>query len=351
ATAGTPVQRLAYYFVEALEKRIERETTRREVTCSFEQKLDQEGHRMRSNWRYNSAILSFYQQFPFFQALRFAGIQAILERIEMKSKVHIYDIQTRTGAPWAILMEAIAAKRESHPIQHLKITVIQPSTDDKQTLEMIGLQLQSLAKTVGLFQFSFHFIFMADFVDERLDMDPEEAIVVYASFVMSSGVGRPGCLEKFMQVIKSMKPTLMVVTEVEANYNMPSFVNRFVEALFTFGAIFDSLEDGMGREDQTRMDLEEGPMSTAIHNIIVTEGKERVTRNVKYDVWKAFFIRFGMVGTELSESSIYQASIVASSKSCGNSCTLEMEVNERNCLIVGWKGTPLLASPFGGSLK
>ncbi|KAA8549082.1 hypothetical protein F0562_000766 [Nyssa sinensis] len=129
----------------------------------------------------------------------------------------------------------------------------------------------------------------------------------------------------------------MVVTEVEANHNSPSFVNRFTETLFFFSAFFDCLEDCMERDNKCRMILEGKFFRHGIHNIVASEGTERTTRNVKIDVWRAFFSRFGMVEIELSESSLCQAKTVVQQFPCGSSCTLE---NNGKCLIVGWKGTP-----------
>jgi hypothetical protein len=75
-----------------------------------------------------------------------------------------------------------------------------------------------------------------------------------------------------------------------------------------------------------------------IRNVVAAKGEERKIRNVKIDVWRAFFARYGMVETELSMSSLYQASLVVQKFDCRNSCTLDMNAKS---LIIGWKGTPI----------
>lgn len=71
---------------------------------------------------------------------------------------------------------------------------------------------------------------------------------------------------------------------------------------------------------------------------MATEGEERKIRHVKLDVWRTFFARFAMVETELSKSSLYQASLLLNKIARWSSCTLDM--NEKS-LVIGWKGTPM----------
>lgn len=78
--------------------------------------------------------------------------------------------------------------------------------------------------------------------------------------------------------------------------------------------------------------------SEEIRNIIAMEGIERVVRSVKIEVWRAFLERYGMMEMNLSDSSLYQASLMAKRFGNGNSCTVEK--NEK-CLIIGWKDTPI----------
>jgi len=145
-------------------------------------------------------------------------------------------------------------------------------------------------------------------------------------------------LESLLKVIKSLNPRVMVVSEAAVNMNSPNFVNRFIESLFYFGAIFDALEDCMDREDENRGIIESVYMGNGIWSIVATEGEERVVRHVNIDVWRKFFARFGMKETELSMSSLYQANLMAEKFPCGGSCTINMD---ENCLIIGWKGTPI----------
>ncbi|GAA0145508.1 hypothetical protein LIER_05689 [Lithospermum erythrorhizon] len=331
---GRPVQRVVFYFAEALAKKIERETGK--VVSNIWEAENPVGPTISSKLNYDSAILACNQKLPFSQVMRFAGVQAMLDNIKMNSKVHLIDIQMQTGVTWAVLMQALA-KQEGYKVKQLKLTVIE--TIDKESVKAKCTHLQNFAKTLNLI-FFYHIIFlsdMKDITDNQFEVEADEAIVVYAPFVLRTMIVRPHCLEILMNTMKRLNPSVMVITEYEVNHNSPSFVNRFIEALFYYSATFDCLEDCMERNDQDRMALESGIFRCGIHNIVATEGTKGVTRSVTIEVWRAFFERFGMVEVQLSESSLYQAQLVLQTFPCANSCSLG---KKGKGLVVAWKGSP-----------
>lgn len=131
----------------------------------------------------------------------------------------------------------------------------------------------------------------------------------------------------------------MVITEIQANHNSPSFVTRFIESLFFYSTYCDCLETCMADDNENRSVLEKH-FCFGIKNILSAEGSERTKQNSKFDVWWAFFTRYGMVEIGLSESSLYQARLVAQQFPCASLCTLD---HDGKCLFVGWRGTPILS--------
>ncbi|KAI5674901.1 hypothetical protein M9H77_05851 [Catharanthus roseus] len=334
SNTGSPAQRAIFYFAEALRMKIDRETGR-----SSPKRNKEKGNHDAccSPLRYNVAFLALHQEIPFTQIMHFTAVQAILENIERKSKVHVIDLEMRSGLQWAVLMQALAEEGTS-PTKHLKITAVE--TADREGVEETGKSLQSFARSLNL-QFSFKVVFLSDIEDlqaEHFDILPEEAVAVYASMALRTMISRPACLETLMRAMRSLNPSVMVVAEVEANHNSPCFINRFIDALFFYAAFFDCLEDNMKREDQYRMIIETLAFREGIHNILAAEGSERTTRSVKIEVWRSFFAKFGMVEIQLSEWSLYQAHLILQQFNCGSSYLLEMN---GNCLLVGWKGTPI----------
>ncbi|WOH01540.1 hypothetical protein DCAR_0520924 [Daucus carota subsp. sativus] len=327
---GNPVQRVSYYFAAALRERIDRETGR------F---TNQEGGP--TGFTSNTDLDTFYssdQELPLSKVTQFAAVQTVIDSVANDVKVHIIDLQIRSGVQWTALMQALA-KRNSCPLELLKITAT--ATTDRENVEETGKRLQRYAKFLNI-PFSFKIVVIPDMKDikeELFDIKTGETVVVYSPTVLTTMISRPERVEALMRVIRRFKPSIMVVIEVEANHNSPSFVNRFIEALFFYSAWFDCLEDCMDRNNEYRVILEKNYFSRGIQNIVATEGDERVTRSVKINVWREFFARFRMEETEVSTLSLCDATLALQTQfPCGNSCTLD---SNKKCLIVGWKKTPI----------
>lgn len=331
---GTPVERVVYYFAEALREKIERETGKpssQELKASVLSDIED------AMTTPDSTALAVQQRMPFVQVAEFTAIQAILENVAGKHRIHIIDFAIRSGVQWTALMQDLSVRYEC-PVQLLKITAV--GTASKQKMEKTGERLMSFAETVNL-PFSFKVIMVEDMLelnDGLFELDSEEANVVYLSFILRTMIACPNRLQTLMKVVKTIKPCVVVLNEVEANLNSVTFVNRFIEAVFFFGLLFDCLEACMSSNDAERINLESTYFSQGIRNIIASEGSDRTIRLVSIDVWRSFFSRFLMEEMEFSASSLYQVSLVLKEFACGASITLH---KNGKCLILGWKGTPV----------
>lgn len=333
---GNPVQRVVYYFCEALRERIDGETGR--TTAKGLSKNLEAFDIDKAMMVPDAPKLAFHQGLPFSQVEKFAGIQAIIENVAESNKVHVIDLRIANGVQWIALMQALASRHEYCPIEHFRITAI--ITTAKHVMEETGKWLSNFASSLNI-PFSFKTVMVADMFELKEDLfelEENETIAVYSSFALRGMIAQPAQLDSLMRVIRSLNPRVMVVTEVEANHNSPVFVNRFIEALFFYGILFDSLEAFMKRNEPNRKTVEEKYCFQAIRSIVACEGEKRNIRNVKIDVWRAFFARFGMEELELSPSSIYQAKLIVKNFPSGKFCNLDMNGKS---LMTGWKGTPL----------
>ncbi|PKI63673.1 hypothetical protein CRG98_015922 [Punica granatum] len=332
---GTPVQRLVHYFAEALHERIDRETGRLVLDDFWKiNELTRDLLVMNPN----RSRIALHQEIPFSQVAQFTGLQAIIEKVTDAKRIHAIDMCIGSGAHWTILMQAL----QNSELELLKITAIGTHSQSQHLMEVTGKRLESFAGAMNL-PFSFRLVIVDDLSDlkeDHLKVDFKERLVVYSQYYLRTLIGRPNQLDALMKVIAKLNPSLMVVTEPDANHNSPSFVDRFIETLFFFCAYFDCLETYMKRLDENRLAVESFYFGESIKNIVATEGDERTVRNVKIDVWRAFFARFGMVEDELSPSSLYQASLVTKRFRAGRFCTLD---RNGKSLIVGWKNTPILS--------
>ncbi|XP_071689000.1 DELLA protein RGL1-like [Rutidosis leptorrhynchoides] len=331
---SSPIERLVYYLSEALHKRISNETgihvpTKREKTGLKNETPVAMGS--------NPTFLACHQALPFNQILQFSGIQAILDQVGTSSKVHLIDIHIRSGVQWTAMIQAVSEQKSQ--IEILKLTAFATSSD-VQNVGETGKRLESFATSLSL-PFEFRILLLSDITEveeQQFDVQEGETVAVYCQKILSTLISRPRSLENLMRVISTINPSIIVVAEVEANHISTSFVNRFTETLFSYGAIFDSLEACMSRNNAHRAIVEGVHLADCIQNIVATEGDERISRGVNLNTWRSFFVRFGMEEIEFSDSCMYQANLVLKQFSCASSCTLE---NNGKCLIVGWKGTPL----------
>nr|AZL19374.1 transcription factor GRAS1 [Diospyros kaki] len=333
SAGGSPVKRIVFYFAEALQERIDRETGKY-ATKGTEKQGE---YAMRLASASSLEFLAYHQEIPFVKAIQYAGVQAILENVASATTIHLIDLQIKSGIQWIILMQALA-DREDRPIKLLRITAL--GTTNKEDLERTCIRLLGFAESLNL-PFSFKIVLLSDMKDikaEQIEIGADETMAVYSQTVLSTMISRPECLDSIMTVIKTLKPAIMVVSELEANHNSSSFAKRFTEALFYHSAYFDCFEACMDRDSENRKVMEGVYFRDGIRNMVSTDGEERTSRTVKIEVWRAFFARFGMVEIDLSESSLHQARLVAELFDCKSSCTLE---KNGNSLLLGWKGTPL----------
>ncbi|CAN1195044.1 DELLA protein RGL2 [Linum perenne] len=330
SASGDPVQRLVYYFSRALWERIDGQTGKRTVM----QKPDKVQAMMMPP---RDCFLEFYEKVPFGQVSEFAAIQAVVDSVASSRRIHIVDFNIKNGEQWTIFMQALVS-REEIPVDHLKITAI--GTVGKGMLEETGKRLIGFAEAMEL-SFSFKLIMVEDLMDlkeEMFEIDCDETVAVLSEYLLTTLISSAAKLDYVMKLIWKIKPCVMVVTEVESNHNSPVFVNRFIETLFFVSAYFDCLETCMDRESPHRMFIESTIFGEGTKIIVAKEGEERGIRNVKVDVWRAYFRRFGMEEAELSLSCVYQAELVAKKFKSWRSCTVELDDKS---LIVGWKGTPI----------
>ncbi|KAG9139432.1 hypothetical protein Leryth_021579 [Lithospermum erythrorhizon] len=280
---GNPVQRLVYYFSKALNEKIDRETMK---TIPLNLGMKQLMHVEKEMLSINSTVLALAKVNPVGHYTQVAGIQAIVYHVNEARKVHIIDFTIKGWQQHSMLIQAVALDSERH-FEHLKITAV-VMVDDILNLE-----------------------------EEHLSVNSDETVVVYSNYFLRSMLGQPDRLEYLMRVIGNINPHLMIVAEVESNHNSPVFVTRFTEALFFFGAQFDYLEACMKSDESNRIIVESFYFSKGIHNIMATDGEQRAFREVKVDVWRSFFHRFGMQDTPLSMSPLSQPKIELKNYTCG----------------------------------
>jgi len=334
STTGNPVERVVCYFSDALQERIARETGRLKAQKARGALTAEEV--IKAMLQNHPLQLVCHKTLPFSQVLQFTSMQALIDNVANAKRVHMIDLSIKHGLGWTILIQALAT-RSTCPVESLKISAVGLA---EEIIVPTGKRLSRFAEGLGIL-FEFKAVVVPDMKDLReamFELREGEVVGICSHMDMSTMIVRPETLENVMRVIWKLKPCVMAVIDVEAKHNSPSFINRFIEALFYFSALFDCMDGAMERSDTNRMGLEGDFFSQGIMSIVATEGKERVVRHVGISVWREFFARFGLVEVDLNEYSLYQASLILKQYVNGDFCTLEMDGKS---LLTGWKGTPM----------
>ncbi|GLJ20652.1 hypothetical protein SUGI_0376030 [Cryptomeria japonica] len=338
---GSPIQRLCYYVSAALEERIERQACE-ELTKPLKPALNFANN---FNSGYNrkefNQVLAFYNSvLPYVKLVTLTSVQAILDTVGNSSKIHVIDLEIGNGCQWSVLMQSLALRSSSYSIKLLRITALGMDSDD---LKDSGRRLHELAHSLGI-PFSYRMVqikSMEEIHEGMFNIKPGEAVAVFAPTVFHRLLYNWSLLERVIDVIKRLRPRIMVNIEVEVDSNSPYFEKRLVDVLFHSSACFDSHDVIMpDRRDPRRVKYEEIFCGRQITNTIACEGTERRVRHVKIDVWRCFFKHKGLREMSFSYQAWYQARLLL--KEFPNGEGFSVEANG-DALITGWKTTPVVA--------
>ncbi|XP_071721302.1 scarecrow-like protein 3 [Rutidosis leptorrhynchoides] len=322
----------------------------------------------------------FFDLCPFLRLSYLITNQAILEAMEGEKMVHIIDLCSSEPAQWINLLQTLKIRPEGPP--HLRITGIH---HQKEVLEQMAIRLNEEAEKLDIpFQFNpivsrldnldnellrhksgealaissvlqLHTLLAYD--DEMNKRSPNQVVmnshtlgdflkkeVITNTFIASpdSSLLSPSSftnskMMSFLNALLTLSPKLMVVTEQESNHNGFSLMERVLEALIFYAALFDCLESTVTRASPERQKLEKMLFGEEIKNIIACEGLERKVRHEKLEKWvqRLELVGFGrvplsyngrLVGTRLLQNYGYDG----------------YKLKEENgCLVICWHNQPL----------
>jgi hypothetical protein len=226
--------------------------------------------------------------------------------------IHIVDFGSGDPNLWASLMQSFVGMGHGPTgPPHLRITCV---NSNKIILEKMGTRLVKEAEGLDMpFQFHPLNVPLRDLTADMLKVRSGEALGfvsilcldvllaeddrVEANFGLgcssSKGNGVKDCKQmgEFLGMVKSMIPKVFLLVEQEADHNLNRLVDRFIEWLHYYSAMFDSLEGNYGCEEE-RVGMEE-MFGREIEDIVACEGLEREERHERYGRW---MVRFGGAG-------------------------------------------------------
>lgn len=360
---GDTMQRIAAYFTEALAQRILKSWPGL--------------HKALNSTRISSVSEEmlvrklFFDMFPFLKVAFVLTNQAIIEAMEGEKMVHVIDLNAAEPAQWIALIQALSTRPEGPP--HLRITGIHPQ---KEVLDQMAHRLTEEAEKLDIpFQFN-SMVSKLDNLDfEKLRVKTGEALAIssvlqlhsllaaddYASLLalknslVANGYGynqspdsasssplSPNASAKmdcFLNSLWGLSPKIMVVTEQDSNHNGLTLMERLLEALYSYAALFDCLESSVSRTSVERLKVEKMLFGEEIKNIIASEGFERKERHEKLEKWIQRFDLACFGNVPLSYCGILQARRLLQSYNCDGYRIAE----DNRCVLICWQDRTLFS--------
>ncbi|TYH32799.1 hypothetical protein ES332_D13G015100v1 [Gossypium tomentosum] len=358
STDGDTMQRIAAYFNEAL------------------------AYRMLKAWpglckALNSTKISlvseeihvqklFFELCPFLKLAYVITNQAIVEAMEGEKMVHIIDFNCFEPAQWINLFQTFNARPEGPP--HLRITGLH---EQKEVLDHMARRLTEEAQKWDIpFQFNPVVCKLENLDLESLRVKTGEALATDRShrvlqmnqrtlgewlkkepvhaYSPSSDLASPSPLSplslapapkmgSFLTALRALSPKLIVITEQESNNSGSTLMERVMEVLNFYAALFDCLESTVSRAPLERKKVEKMLFGEEIKNIIACEGVERKERHEKLEKWILRLELAGFGRVPLSYHGMLQAGRLLQTNNYDG-----YKIKEENgCLVICWQERPL----------
>lgn len=336
SVSGSPIERLGAYMLEALVSRLafSGSTIYKSLKCS-----EPTGNELLS---YMHVL---YEVCPYFKFGYMSANGAIAEAMKEENEVHIIDFQIGQGTQWVSLIQALARRPGGPP--KIRITGIDDSYSSNVRgggVDIVGEKLLTLAQSCHV-SFEFHAVsvYPSEVRLEDFELRPNEAVAVNFALMLhhvpDESVNIHNHRDRLLRLAKHMSPKVVTLVEQEFNTNNAPFLQRFLETMNYYSAVYESIDVVLPRDHKERINVEQHCLAREVVNLVACEGEERVERHELLSKWR---MRFAMAGfTPYPLSSFINSSIKNLLESYRGHYTLE----ERDgALYLGWMNQDLIAS-------
>ncbi|XP_058218479.1 protein NODULATION SIGNALING PATHWAY 2 [Rhododendron vialii] len=285
---------------------------------------------------------------PYIKFGHFTANQAILEAVAHDRRVHIVDYDIMEGIQWASLMQALVSRKDGPPAPHLRITAVTRGGGSGRqssigTVQETGRRLTAFAASIGQ-PFSFH--------QCRLDLEHEafrpsalklvrgEALLFNCMLHLPHFNHRaPESVTSFLNGAKVLNPRLVTLVEEEVGPTGDrGFVNRFMDLLHHYSALYDSLETGFSMQGRARALVERVFLSQRISGSLA--GLYRSHGEEESCSWGEWLAMEGFRPLSVSFANHCQAKLLLGLFNDG----YRVEELGNNRLVLGWKSRRLLSA-------
>ncbi|CAL4910714.1 unnamed protein product [Urochloa decumbens] len=327
---GDGSQRLAIYFVDALEARI----------AGTGSQMYQKLMAKRTS---TTDMLNAYRLFtaacPFTKVAYYYSNQTIVDVSVGRPRVHIIDFGIVFGFQWPSLIQRLANREGGPP--NLRITGIdvpEPGFRPCKKIEETGKRLAEYAEMFNVpFQYQAVASRWENICIKDLNIDKDEVLIINCLHQMNNLSDETedidSARDRVLRIMKRMNPEVLIIGVTNGLYNSPFFLPRFREALFYYSSQFDMLNSTVARSHEARILIERDLLGADVFNVVACEGAERIERPESYKQWQVRILKAGFKQLPVNQT------ILKSSVERKELYHEDFVIDEDSgWLLQGWKG-------------